>query len=301
MLDVSIIIVNYGAEELITDCVASIIGMTEGVSYEIIIVDNASPNNSFRLLEEKYRDDGRIRCLRLKENVGFGRANNAGFELSEGRNIFCLNPDTELRNNAVCVLSKYLDDTPDAGACGGNLFHKDGQMCTSYRMLFPSVAWEFSFMTNYLFEKMRYGKNRKFNTGSRIIDVATITGADLMIRRSVIEDIGFFDPHFFMYYEDTDLCYRIRKKKFQIKNIPQAQIYHYEGTSTKNLDKKAKFNFEGRELFYHKHYSRAYRLMADIVYGWAIVFRILALTHKKESNKVYWTTLLRLLRGKYFS
>lgn len=299
-MDVSVIIVNYCTENLIIDCVKSIIDKTEGICYEIIIVDNASPHNSISILEKEFENDKTVRCLQLKENIGFGRANNAGYELSSGKYVFCLNPDTKLKNNAINILSNYLDNNPDVGACGGNLFQSNGEMCTSHRMLYPSIMWEFSFLSNYLLESIRYGKNRKFNTEHHAIDVATLSGADIMIRRSIIEEIGFYDPNFFMYYEDTDLCYRVSKNNFLIRNIPDAKIYHYEGKSTKNLEKKAGFNFDGRETFYNKHYSKVYHVIADAIYGTAVFLRILALIFRKDSNRKYWTTLFCLLTKKYF-
>ena len=299
MLDVSIIIVNYGTENYIINAIDSVIAKTKRISYEVIIVDNASPNDTFRVLEERYARQENIRCLRLDENVGFGRANNAGYEQSSGRYVLCLNPDTELRNNAIDILSDYLDNHPEAGGCGGNLFQKDGHLCGSYRMLFPSVSWEFSFMTYYVFEVLRYGRNRRYNMTGRPIDVAIITGADLMIRRSVIESTGFFDPAFFMYYEDADLCYRIRKNGYRLTSVPQAEIYHYEGKSSKNLEGKARLNFVGRNIFYTKHHSRAYCMVADALWGIAIILRITALAFKKQSNRKYWATLLQMLLAKY--
>lgn len=295
MLDVSIIIVNYGTERLVTDCISSILKKTEGVTFEIIIVDNASPGNSFAFLEEKYKDAENIKTHALKDNVGFGRANNAGYELSSGRNIFCLNPDTELKNNAIAILSDYLDSNPTVGACCGNLLQSDGKPATSYRRLYPSLLLEFSFMTNYLIEKVRFNGSHKYNHTNNIINVATISGADLMVRRSVIEEVGFFDPTFFMYYEDTDLCYRIFKNNYSLRNLPQALIYHYEGKSTNRFDHKAALNFDGRSKFYSKHYSKPYQLVANLVWGAAVGGKAITLLFKKDSNLEYWITSLKLL------
>ncbi len=300
MPDISIIIVNYSTEELIANCIRSIEELTKDVFYEIIIVDNASPDNSFRKLKELYKNNNSIKCMALKENVGFGRANNAGYELSSGRNIFCLNPDTKLKNNAIAILSHYLDTHNNVGACGGNLYHDNGRLCTSFRMLLPSIWWEISFLTNYFPEKILFGKNRRFNTSNHVIQVATITGADLMIRRSVIEEIGFFDSDFFMYYEDTELCFRIKKNRYSLMNIPEAQIYHYEGKSTKNLGRKAKYNYDGRELFFKKHRSKVHHVIADIVFAGSVALRYLVTWYKKDPNKEYWSTLLRLMKNKYW-
>lgn len=299
MKDVSIIIVNYGTEGLVADCVSSILEKTEGVTYEIVIVDNASPDNSFAVLEEKYSTAENITCLALKENVGFGRANNAGFECTSGRYIFCLNPDTRLKNDAIVILSEYLDHHPEAGACCGNLLQVDNQPATSFRRLYPSIALEFSFMTNYLIEKVLYRGNYKYNHTGHVIDVASISGADLMIRRTLIEEIGFFDPAFFMYYEDTDLCYRIHKSHYALRNVPEALIYHFEGKSTSRLDRKATLNFNGRSIFYTKHHSKLYQFTANCIWGTAVLVKALTLLFNKDSNREYWTTSLKLLTKYY--
>ncbi len=121
-IDVSVIIVNYNTTELIIKCLDSIFIHTEGINYEIIIVDNASePDFGKRILNEFPIQKEKMLFLHLQENIGFGRANNKGLELSSGRNIFFLNPDTVVINNAISILSKFLDNNKEAGACGGNL------------------------------------------------------------------------------------------------------------------------------------------------------------------------------------
>lgn len=299
MPDVSIIIINYCTENLIQDCINSIIKHTFIANYEIIIVDNASPNDSFSVLINKYKETKNIICHRIPENIGFGRANNEGYKIASGRYIFCLNPDTELKNNAIDILSEYLDSHQDITICGGNLFHRNGKMCTSFRMLYPSITWELNLLFNYIPEILLYGNNRRFNTSKEIINVAYITGADLMIRKSYIDEAGFYDPNFFMYYEDTELCYRAFKKGNRITNVPHAEIFHYEGKSFKNLDRKAKYNYQSREIFYNKHYNKLYHFIADFIFLFALLLRIIYLSFCKNTNILYWKSILKLLLKKY--
>ena len=122
-MDVSVIIVNYKTSQLLVQAIDSILDKTEDIVYEIIVVDNHSQDDSERVVHERYGN--RVTYLPLAENVGFGRANNEGLRIARGRNILFLNPDTILVNNAVRILSDYLDSHPDTGAVGGNLYTAD--------------------------------------------------------------------------------------------------------------------------------------------------------------------------------
>jgi len=139
-MDVSIIIVNYNTAKLLMDAIDSVFEKTEGVTYEIIIVDNNSPSNPKDILIERYGD--KIIYLGLSENIGFGRANNEAAKIAKGRNLFFLNPDTILLNNAVKILSDYLDDNPCVGCCGGNLVDRDGKPTKSFSRYFDSLLFD---------------------------------------------------------------------------------------------------------------------------------------------------------------
>lgn len=294
MIDVSIIIINYCTADLLIDAVSSVIERTKGVEYEIIVVDNNSPDKSIGKIEQRFKDCGKIKYLKLDENIGFGRANNAGYKVASGRNIFCLNPDTVLINNAVKILSDYLDTHDNVGLCGGNLYHRDGNLCTSYNMTFPSIFAEFSSLLGYLPEILMYGGNRKYNHSDRELKVGMITGADLMVKRSVIKEVGFFRPEFFMYFEDTDFCFRVAKARYLRINLPSAKIYHLEGKSTKGYKKKAEMNFNGRRTFYSLNYTRSYTLFANILFVISSFLKYVMYSILRNDNRVFWGELFKL-------
>lgn len=296
--DVSIIIVNYNTAALIKDAVSSIREYTS-CTYEILIVDNASPDGSGAELQSFYSSCTDIKVLLSLENRGFGQANNYGYEYASGKYIFCLNPDTILKNDAIGILCNYLNDNPKVGISGGNLFDADDMPTLSYKRLFPSLSYELSSILNHIPEKLVWGKNYLFNYMDKPISVAYITGADLMIRKSVIDKIGFFSPDFFMYYEETDLCLRARKNGIAIMSVPEARIMHLEGKSTNNLERKAEMNFKGRETFYSRHYSKQYNVVCDFVYMLSIIIRLLIYKIRKAGNVRYWEHTLTLLRAKY--
>lgn len=268
--DVSIIIVNYNTLSTTRDCIESIIDKTQEVTYEIILVDNASEDGS----KEYFENDKRIIYIYHHENLGFGRANNLGLEHAGGRNILFLNPDTKLINNAVKILVAYLDQHPDVGACGGNLFDKSFKPAISFKRIFPGLKDEISNFLFHIPEKVIYNKSWYFNFSDRDIDAAYISGADLMIRHSVLQEVGSFSSDFFMYYEETDLCMRIHRAGYKIKSVPQAQIQHLEGQSFQNSvnTRRIKISEESRNIFYRRNYSKGYHKIANMIYCLTLLF-----------------------------
>lgn len=281
-LDVSIIIVNYKTSKLINDCIRSIFEKTRGITYEIIIVDNAT-----EVLADVIdsAEDARVRLIQLPENVGFGRANNAGAKIARGRNLFFLNPDTLLLNNAIKILSDYLDAHPECGACGGNLYDEKMKPALSFRRMLPGIKWELNELLNRIPEKFQYGKNRTYNRKSHPLKVAYITGADLMIPHTVYHKVSGFSQDFFMYYEETDLCARIQNLKLHRYSIPNARIQHLEGKSFTDKINETKIRYieTGRLKYYHRNHHRIYACFANLIYESYLVSRIIILKrHKRQ-------------------
>lgn len=272
-MDVSIIIINYHTAQLIAECLKSVFEKTEGISYEVIIVDNASGDGYGQLLADAFPGKP-LRFLTLRENVGFGRANNAGFELASGRNILCLNPDTLLLNNAVKILSDYLDSHPECGACGGNLY--DGRMepAVSFRRIFPGIFWETDILASGRAERMAHGANVWFNHTGKPMPVAYINGADLMLPAPVVKKTGGFSPEFFMYFEETDLCRRIGRLGYSVVNVPSARIQHLEGGSFENEGiprRQIEFYEEGRMRYCRRNLDAVSRTVADLIHSATLV------------------------------
>ncbi|MBR6262848.1 MAG: glycosyltransferase family 2 protein [Prevotella sp.] len=261
MMDVSIIIVNYNTTDLLLQCVSSIVSLTHGVSYEIIVVDNGSSEENLQPL----RQDSRIVLLEQKENLGFGRANNKGAAAAKGRHLFLLNPDTILVNDAISILYRHLCDHEETGLCGGNIFDSEMTPIHSHDMLRPSILSELDTVLGHIYYKVVHGKNSWFNHTGKPMKVALITGADMMIRREAWDKVSGFDPSFFMYYEDSDLCVCIEEAGYDIINVPQAEIIHLEGKSFQESRSRCERYFGGRQVYFHKHYSTLYNRIADFL------------------------------------
>lgn len=283
-MNVSVIIVNYNTASLLLECVASIIEHTHDIDYEIIVVDNGSDEKELELL----RHDHRFTLIEMHENLGFGRANNEGVAHSKGDHLFLLNPDTLLVNDAISILYKHLIAHPQTGICGGNIYNKDMQPAHSYHMMLPSILSEMDFACGQLFRRIRYGKNAQFNHTGSELEVAMITGADMMIRREAWEKVEGFDPTFFMYCEDADLCLRVNSHNYQIVSVPEARIIHLEGKSFVESEAHCRRVLDGRFTYFRKHHSRLYNSLANFVnissLLAAVVTCAILLKHQKRKN-----------------
>ncbi len=247
-MDVSIIIVNYNTGSLTKACVNSVFAKTKEIKFEVIVIDNASTENNIDLLKR----DHRIIFLPNEENLGFGKANNIGIKLAKGRNILFLNPDTLLVNNSVKVLSDFLDTHECAGACGGNLLGEDLRPVKSFSRFFPGLEEELDDWSGHRYGRLRYRDNTFYNNAGKILKVAFVSGADMMVRRKVIDETGGFDEDFFLFYEETEISYRIRKAGYQIFSVPDAKIIHLVSRSFDLPESKAKAYYLSRQRYYSK-------------------------------------------------
>lgn len=270
-MDVSVVIVNYNTRKLTGECIDSIFEKTSGITFEVIVIDNASQDGSI----EAFRNDPRIVFIDSPENLGFGKANNLGIEQAKGRNILFLNSDTLLLNNALKILSDYLDNNPTVGACGGNLYGEDLKPQVSFEQTCPSI---YGYLDNILLNGisiLRFGRSIKFNYHGKPMQVAYISGADLMIPKKVLEKTGGFDPAFFMYYEKIELCRRVIRTGYKIVSVPAAEIIHLEGRSCVISTWGLKIREKSRRIYFQLTHTPAKAKIANWQYYLLINTRIL--------------------------
>ena len=299
-IDVSVIIVNYHTTDLVINCIKSIFEFTKGLKFEVVIVDNNSDSGFTKRIKESLPDhcEPHLKFLSLSHNIGFGRANNRALEIATGRNILFLNPDTLLLNNAIKILSDFLDHNPKAGACGGNLLNVNNEPSFSFKRILPGVFWEWDELFNTLPQKLIFGRNRFYNCSSKAIKVKMLSGADLMVKKAVLEKINGFDEDYFLYFEDTDLCTRIAREGWKLFNVPEALICHFESESFKkesNGFSEIKIrNYEaGRKTYLGKNASSLPKKISDIIYHLFLSSRTLLV--KGKNKREYYKT-----RRKYF-
>lgn len=262
-MDVSIIIINYNTRKLTSNCINSIFQKTTNITFEIILVDNASTDDS----RDYFENDTRIRYIYSNDNLGFGCGNNLGYQYAKGKYIFLLNSDTELINNAIFELVNFLDEHPEISIVGGSLYNRQMQLCHSYGIQLPSFFQELNMLFRGCFTKKREIKVEKSIVEKGYAIVGYITGADMMIRRDSINKVGLFDPDFFMYYEETEMTYRHKVKQNVSAYFPKAKIYHFEGQSFNVKETRECLYLNSRKLYYLKTgHSMFYYYCCTLIY-----------------------------------
>jgi hypothetical protein len=294
-VDVSVIIVNYNSLSLVIDCIKSIVQRTKKCTYEIIVVDNDSQKECTEVLSSFFGNS--VKCLQLDSNVGFGRANNEGVKISNGRNVLFLNPDTIIVNDALSIMCSLLDTQSNVGACGGNLINESYSPTRSYRCCYPGISSILgSMLFSGLYESLRYGKSSSYNYTTSEKEVAYVVGADLMVPKEILLKFGAFNPAFFMYYEEIELCFRIKKNGYKIINTPKSVIQHLEGKSSGNIEWKAKMHFLSSREFYIQSYSKGYYTVVKQILKIMAFQRILvASILNKPATLSYWQIFNKLL------
>jgi GT2 family glycosyltransferase len=264
--DVSVVIVNYNVREFLIQALQSVRAASVGLNVETIVVDNNSIDDSVSEVRRLFPD---VTMIANDVNLGFGSANNLAIKKAAGRYILILNPDTIIREDTLEVLVSFMDQHPEAGAAGCRIINPDGTFARESRRSFPSADVAFYRMTglSQLFPKSkRFGRyNLSYLSEDEVAEIDALSGSCMMVRtealigREVRTDrraAGLFDEAFFMYGEDLDLCYRIQRSGWKIYYVPDTEIVHYKGESTKKGDLKYVRHFYGAMLlFIEKHFD----------------------------------------------
>jgi GT2 family glycosyltransferase len=231
-MDLSIIIVNWNSKMYLRKCLSSILENTQGIEYEIVVIDGGSYDGCGEMLTQIYPH---VKFIQSDENRGFAKANNEAFKASEGRNILFLNPDTEIKAEAVRRLSDHLDSIPNAGVVGAKLLNSDGTIQTTCVRVFPTIVnqiMESEALRRRLPHSSLWGIAPLFDNPINPVAVDAVSGACLMIRRSLFEKVDKFSTDYFMYSEDIDLCYKVQKAGWKTYYVPTALIVHHGGGSS---------------------------------------------------------------------
>lgn len=259
-MDLSIIIVNWNSAAYTLACLESIRATTPALNYEIIVVDNASTDDSLETLK---RTPG-IRLLIAPRNLGFARANNLGYQHSLGDVLLFLNPDTCVLEAAIGRMREALLSSDRFGIVGCRLLNSDHSLQTSCVQAFPTILNQ---LTDIEALKVRFpgvrmwGIQPLFQPEARIMPVEVVSGACLMIRRKVFEDVGLFSTDYFMYCEDVDLCHKVAAAGFEVGYVADAKVVHFGGQSSKQAKESSFGDVVGREAictFLAKHKSALY-------------------------------------------
>lgn len=234
--DVSIILVNYKTKDLTKQCIESIYEKTKDLNFDIYVVDNASYDGIDELLKQEFPD---VKFIQSDVNDGFGAGNNHALRVFDAKYAFLLNTDTILINNAIKILYDFMESDPMMGAAGGNLYDENNKNIHSYGNIFDLTDLFIKTFPLRIFFPKRFKKmkDRGENKNNECKSVDFITGADVMLRKEALDKAGLFDERFFMYSEEAELQYRIKKAGYKIFITPEAKIIHLHNKSPKKRER----------------------------------------------------------------
>lgn len=268
-LDLSIVIVNWNTKDFLKNAVNSVIETVKDIEYEIFIVDNNSTDGSTELIKNEIKGENIIPIF-SETNLGFAGGNNIAIEKSKANAILLLNPDTIVKENVIINTYKELMSNEKYGVCGAKVLNVDGTIQKACRRKIPTPKDAFFklFGISKLFKNTEYFN--RYNVGNKsedeFLDVDSVSGAFLMIKKEVIDKIGMLDDNFFMYGEEMDLCVRASNEGYLIRYCPVGEIIHYKGESSKQLGFKATYEFyRAMRLFYKKNLSKKYNFLLNIL------------------------------------
>ena len=282
-MKLSVIIVNYNVKYFLEQCLFSVREAIKQIQAEIIVVDNNSVDGSVAMLKTRFPD---ITLIENKKNVGFSVANNMGIRKSKGEYVLLLNPDTVVEEDSFVKILDYLDNHQEAGALGVKMLNGKGAFLPESKRGLPTpwVAFYKMFGLSKLFP--RSSRFNYYHLGyldeNEIHEVDVLSGAFMMLRKTVLEKIGLLDETFFMYGEDIDLSYRVKQAGYKNIYFPKTTIIHYKGESTK----KGSLNYvlifyRAMQIFARKHYSSSRASWFSFIINLAIIFRaFLSITYR---------------------
>ncbi len=279
---ISIIIINYLQKKYLIDCVKSIYGVFQSNAFEVIIINN-SPEENLNFLKSEYKN---LKIIE-NQNKGFAQANNIGAGHSEGNYLLFLNCDTLIKNDFLQDLLKNFRDI-EFGAVGLRLQNPDG----SFQLSFWKENTFFNEISNKKAEKLFKEKNttyinKIFGSYSSVTSVEWVSGAALFIRKNIFDEIGGFNEKYFLFYEDADLCKRLRDKSLKIYFFPYSEITHFKGENVNREFTNSTYYFskESQILYYYLHNNLSNRFLLRI-YLFSKFLVLSLITFKKIHLKI---------------
>ena len=280
--DLSIIIVNWNGGGLLRRCVETIVTSNPRVTYQIVIVDNASKDDSLEQLQASEAAaaliaNQQLRIFKNEENRGFGAANNQGFDVTDSPYLFLLNLDTEVHPGTIDTLMRTMQADPAIGACGPKILNPDGSLQIS-AFFNPPRVWHTLLSQLKLYHLLPHRLRGELLLGrhwdhDRQRPVPMLSGAAIVARRQMIDEVGGFDERFHMYAEDNEWCWRISKSNWKLVFVPDAVVLHHGGQSSMkrwSSDEKLRVKLEAGFYFEHRVLPR-WRLAANQLANYLVV------------------------------
>lgn len=296
--DLSVIIVNWNTGDLLRQCLESLRRQAATARFETLVVDNASKDGSGDMAQALFPE---VQFIANAENLGFAAANNKAIRLAHGRHLLLLNPDTCVRPGALQAIVEHLDRHSDVGALGCQLLNPDGtiQVSCSHLPTLGNVALRSLGLSRLFAKSPRLARPKMTYWGhDEEREVDQPSGACLAIRRATWDQVGPLDEGFFMYYEEVDLCFRLKRAGWRIRFTPTAQVVHYGGQSSQqNLDARIVAYHASLLRFFRKHFPGwqvvAVKGLVLWEMGWRTVAALVRAATSDAGRRDFWALLSR--------
>ncbi|HPR57786.1 MAG TPA: glycosyltransferase [Bacteroidales bacterium] len=288
-MKLSVVIVNYNVKHFLEQCLHSVRKASAGVPCEVFVVDNNSVDGSVKMVKEKFPE---VKIIANQENLGFSKANNQAIKLAVGEYVLLLNPDTIVEDDTFVKILDFMDSHPEAGGLGVKMVDGQGKFLPESKrgLPTPAVAFYKIFGLARLFPKSKiFGQyHLSYLHPDKIHAVDVLSGAFMLIRKSVLDKIGGLDESYFMYGEDIDLSYRINLEGYKNYYFPETRIIHYKGESTK----KSSINYvlvfyQAMIIFATKHFSQKNARLFSFLINLAVYFRASLAILRRVAGKVF--------------
>ena len=282
MASIAVVIVNYNTRDYLRECLGAVL---LEAPYQVVVVDNASSDGSVEMVRACYPS------VKLHENVlnrGYGAAANQGIADCTAEYVLLLNSDTLVHAGALHALAAYLDQHPDVAIVGPRLVNPDGTLQLSCYPFPGTFKWFLHYeVSGQLIRRVPILRDYQRRTWphTKAQPVPWVMGAALTIRREAFEAVGGFDESFFMYCEETDLCYRLKSVDWQVHFVPTATVMHVGQASTNQYrTEMAVQHIASRLLFYRKHYSRLRFTLLNLMIRGTVLARLLFDIYRRRVN-----------------
>jgi GT2 family glycosyltransferase len=276
-LGLSVCIVTFNACRLLQECLHSVYANTRQLDLEIIVVDNGSQDGVAEMLRREFPQ---VKFLALAGNTGFTRPSNLAMQSARGRHLLLLNPDTLVLEGALDRLVAFLEAHPEVGICSPKVLNLDGTLQQACRRgeSRPWAVISYFLGLSRLFPRRRlFGEYLlTYMDENTAHPAAGVSGSCMLIRREVVEQIGYLDETFFAYQEDADFCFRARQAGWQVYYFPEAQIIHYGGQGGSRVQPLRSIIEWHRSYFrfYRKNYARDYFFLFNWLYYFAMFIKL---------------------------
>lgn len=263
-MNLSVVIVNYQTFELTKNTVNSIFKYSYPFTYEVIVVDNASEDDSLARLQDYFKD--KVKFIPSAHNDGFAAGNNIALREVKSDYVLLLNSDTVIWEDTLKNVYNYMEMHEDVGACGCRVLLENGELDKACKRTFPNVKNSFF----RLFHIPTKSRNDNYNLtdlpDEEVYEIDCLTGAFMFIRKKALDEVGLLDETFFMYGEDIDLCYRIKQGDWKIVYYGKSSITHFKGASSKKQKNKLIYEFyHAMYIYYRKHHAKESSFVVNIV------------------------------------